>query len=452
MDLLDAAAILLVLAAFFGFINHHYFKLPFTIGLLLSGLFASMGVLLVDSLVPSWNLAAVVRGAVLSIDFAEAVLSGMLSLLLFAGSLHTDLSLLRKRLSTILSLASVGVLISTTVAGLLAHALFGAFGVEIPLVWCFVFGALISPTDPIAVLGIMKAAGAPKHLEIKVIGESLFNDGTAVVVFTVLVGIAVAMGTGSSHATGEAMDATRVALLLAQEVLGGLALGLAFGWICYRALRTLDEASLEILISVATVFGLAFTASKLHVSAPLAAVVAGLFIGNQGRATAMSPRTIRDLDIVWTFIDETLNALLFLLIGLEVLAIDYSKTSYLYAAACLVPGVLFARFVGVALPVVALRMRQTIDAGTVRVLTWGGLKGGISVALAMKLPEFDGRNALLTVTYVIVVFSIVVQGLTVGPLIKRVVPTMPDDGIDDEAPPSHDGAEAPAAEAAPPSA
>jgi monovalent cation:H+ antiporter, CPA1 family len=412
MFLLDAAAVLLVLASIFGLLNHHIFKLPFTIGLLVSGLLASFGVLIFDAIVPSVELAATIRSAVLEVDFAEAVLSGMLSLLLFAGALHTNVNALRERLTSILALATVGVIISTAIAGFLAYAIFGALGIEIGLPWCLVFGALITPTDPIAVLGVMKAAKAPKEFEIKVIGESLFNDGIGVVVFTILVGVAMS--------TDGAVDAAEVMILLGQEVVGGVALGGIVGYLCYRALRSLDEPNLEILITLAGVFGLGLVASRLHLSAPLAAVMAGLFLGNHGRDHAMSEKTETTLDTVWTFIDETLNAMLFLLIGVEVFAIDYSRTDYLVAGLILIPAVLCARLIGVGTPLTVLRARLDIGPGTVRVLTWGGLKGGISIALAMKTPDFPGRNAVLTVTYAIVVFSIVVQGLTLGPLIRRL--------------------------------
>jgi CPA1 family monovalent cation:H+ antiporter len=412
MFLLDAAAILLVLAAAFGLLNHHVFKLPFAIGLLLSGLLASIGVLALDAVVPSFELAATIRAAVLQVDFASAVLSGMLSLLLFAGALHTDFSVLRSRFAPIVTLATVGVLISTAVAGAAAYGAFRLVGVEIDFAWCLVFGALISPTDPIAVLGIMKAAGAPKQLEIKVIGESLLNDGVGVVVFAVLVGVATSRGGGA--------DAGEIASLLAKEIVGGVLLGLALGVLAFKAMMSVDEPNLEVLITLATVFGIGFAASRLHASAPLAAVVAGLFLGNHGRAHALSERTELTLDTVWTFIDETLNAMLFLLIGVEVLAIDYSHREYLYAALLVIPLVLFARFAGVALPLAALGSRAGLSHGAIRVLTWGGLKGGVSIALAMKTPEFVGRNGVLTVTYAVVIFSIVVQGLTVGPLIRSV--------------------------------
>lgn len=423
MDLVDATAVLLVLAALFGFINYHVLKLPFAIGLLLSGLLGSFGVLVVDFIVPSWRLEEHVREAILGINFAETVLSGMLSVLLFAGALHTDLGRLRERRAAIVSLASIGVVISTLVTGLVTYELFQLVGVQVDAIWCFAFGALISPTDPIAVLGIMKQAKAPKALETKVIGESLFNDGTGVVLFTLLTGVGVALNAGGADAAHAAASASTVAALLAKEILGGIALGLACGYVGYRAFRSLDEPNLEILVSVATVFAISFFASKLHVSAPLGAVTAGLFLGARGKSSgAMSAKTAHAHDTVWTFLDETLNAILFLLIGLEVFAID-TRPAYLFAAAAAVPAVLLARFAGVALPVMALHLRQEIDKGTVRVLTWGGLKGGVSVALAMKLPDFPGRDAVLTATYVVVVFSIVVQGLTVGPLIRRLYPS-----------------------------
>lgn len=411
MFLLDAAAILLVTAAVFGWLNHRFLRLPFVIGMLVAGLLASFGVLGVSALVPELELAAAIRAAVLQVDFADAVLNGMLSLLLFAGALHTDVGALRERLLPIVSLATLGVLISTAVAGGAAYLVFQLVGVDVGLAWCLVFGALISPTDPIAVLGIMKAAKAPPELEIKVIGESLFNDGVGVVLFTVLLGVAV---------SGGAFDPGFVGELFAKEVLGGLLLGLGVGFVSHRALQRVDEPNLEVLITVAAVFGLGFVATRLHVSAPLAAVVAGLFLGHHGRRDALSERSEATLDTVWTFVDETLNALLFLLIGIEVFAIDYSHREYLFAAGLLIPLVLVARFFGVAGPLWLLRNRVRIGRGAVPVLTWGGLKGGVSIALAMKTPEFPGRNALLTVTYAIVVFSILVQGLTVGRLIRRL--------------------------------
>ena len=421
MSLLDAAALLLTLAALFGVLNHHVLKLPFAIGLLVGGLLASFGVLLLDTLLPTLGLKEQVRALVLEIDFASTVLNGMLSLLLFAGALHTDISRLRQGFATIISLATVSVVISAIIAGFVTWGVFQLIGVPIDLVWCLAFGALISPTDPIAVLGVMKAAKAPKELETKVVGESLFNDGTGVILFTVFTGIGVALAQGGEDAAAEAYGASSVALLLLKEVGGGIALGLIAGYVCYRGLKSLEEPNLEVLMTVATVFVIGSMALSFHVSGPLAAVAAGIFIGNRGRRDAMGEETARSLDVVWTFIDEMLNAVLFLLIGLEVFAIDTSRT-YVFAGLGLIPAMLLARFVSVAVPVVALRIRRDIGPGTIRALTWGGIKGGVSVALAMKLPEFEGRTAVLTITYVIVIFSIVVQGLSLGPMLRRMFP------------------------------
>jgi len=345
----------------------------------------------------------------------------MLSLLLFAGALHTDISRLKERLATIISLATISVVVSAFVTGMATWSLVRLFGFEVDLVWCLAFGALISPTDPIAVLGVMKAAKAPKQLEMKFVGESLFNDGTGVILFTVFTGVGLAMMRGGEDAAAEALSASALSWLLVKEVGGGIALGLVTGYLCYRGFKTLDEPNLEILMTVATVFVIGSMALKFHVSGPLAAVAAGIFIGNRGRMTAMSERTAQSLDVVWTFIDEMLNAVLFLLIGLEVFAID-TRRIFLFVGLGLVPAVLLARFLSVAIPVAALRTSRAIDPGTIRMLTWGGLKGGISVALAMKLPDFAGRELILTATYVVVVFSIVVQGLSLGPMLRRMYP------------------------------
>jgi len=421
MSLLDAAALLLTLAALFGVLNHHILKLPFAIGLLVGGLLASFGVIVLDHLLPALSLKQQVREIVLGIDFAETVLNGMLALLLFAGALHTDISRLREGFATIISLATVSVVISAFVAGFATWGVFQLAGHPVDLIWCLAFGALISPTDPIAVLGVMKAAKAPKQLETKVVGESLFNDGTGVILFTVFTGIGLALMRGGHDAAAEAFSASSVALLLLKEVGGGIALGLIAGWICYRGLKSLEEPNLEVLMTVATVFVIGSFALKFHVSGPLAAVAAGIFIGNRGRRDAMGEKTAHSLDVVWTFTDEMLNAVLFLLIGLEVFAID-TQRAYVFIGLGLIPAMLVARFVSVAIPVTTLRIRREIGPGTIRALTWGGIKGGVSVALAMKLPEFPGRTAILTVTYVLVIFSIVAQGLSLGPLLRRLFP------------------------------
>lgn len=411
MEILEATTLLLVLASVFGLLNHHVLRLPLAIGLLVSGLVASLALFGVDAISPGMDLVARARAAVREVDFAEAVLHGMLSVLLFAGALHTDLEDLLERARPIAALATLGVVISTAVAGAAAYGVFTALGIDVGFAWCLVFGALISPTDPIAVLGIMRSAGAPRALEIKVVGESLFNDGVGVVVFLVLVDIAASASGG--------VDVGAVGRLLALEVVGGVILGLALGWASYLALRSLEDANLEIMISVSCVLLINLVALRLHVSAPLAAVVAGLLLGNRGRHFAMNQKTKEHLDVVWSFLDEALNAILFLLVGLEVFAFDFGPDR-LVAGLLLIPLVLAGRAAAVVLPLATLARGAKLGPGSRMVLIWGGLKGGISVALAMSLPDFPGRDAVLVAAYATVVFSIVVQGLTVGRLIRAV--------------------------------
>jgi CPA1 family monovalent cation:H+ antiporter len=426
----DTAAVLLVLAALFSYVNHRFLKLPFTIGILVSGLAASLAVLATDAVLPGLGLGEAFRTTIeRRVDFHESLMHGMLSFLLFAGAMHVDLDDLLSAKVPVVALASVGVVISTAVVGIGSYALFRLVGVPVPFPLCLVFGALISPTDPIAVLGIMKSAGAPRSLEIKVAGESLFNDGIGVVVFLVL---GAAAGIGGSGARGASGGALHVLEILAVEVAGGVLLGLATGLLCYAAMKSLEDPNLEILFSVALVMGITFLAFRLHTSAPLACVVAGIFIGNHGRRFAMSKEVRTALDHVWSFVDEALNAILFLLIGLEVVAVSLTGR-HIAAATILIPLALVARFLAVLLPITFLRgLRHPFTPGAVRILTWGGLKGGISVALALSLREKLGASetpggsesyeAIVTATYAIVLFSILVQGLTIGRLVRTVVP------------------------------
>jgi len=442
-NLFDTAAVLFLLAAVFGLINHHLLKLPFTIGLMLSALSASIATLVLDAAFPGLGLGDSVRQIISSIDFTEALMHGMLGFLLFAGALHVDLGELLDRKGPILVLSSFGLALSAAILGLGSFGIFTALDVHVPLTYCLVFGALISPTDPIAVLGIMKSIGAPKSLEIKVAGESLFNDGFAVVLFAVLLAIANAAGGGDHHAAEAAADAAHhgpalefgaIAWFTIREVLGGIVLGLLGGYLTFQEMRRIDEPNLEMLLSVALVMGLTAIAFRLHTSAPLACVVAGLLIGNRGRRLAMSDRTRNALDIIWSFLDEAMNAILFLLVGLEVLSIPFEGT-FLIAAALLIPLALLGRWISVSIPILLMKRLREFPEGTIRVLTWGGLKGGISVALALSLPEFPGRGAVITATYAVVVFSILVQGLTIGKVIERV--TVADDVVDDSGHPSH---------------
>jgi monovalent cation:H+ antiporter, CPA1 family len=306
-------------------------------------------------------------------------------------------------------LALIGTALSTVVVGIATYLALSGLGLELPLIHCLIFGALISPTDPIAVLGILKAAKAPRSLEITITGESLFNDGVGVVIFLAVLGIA----------TGDELGSGVLARLFAREALGGIAFGLATGYLGFRLLRSIDEYSVEILITLAMVLGGYAAAEAIHVSAPLAAVAAGLLIGNQGRALAMSETTRVHLDTFWELIDEILNAVLFLLIGLEVVRLQLS-TELVIAAAIVVPIVLASRFVSVALPLAAMREYRRKARGATVLLTWGGLRGGISVALALSLPNGPERNTILVITYAVVVFSILVQGMTLGRVTKRV--------------------------------
>jgi len=337
------------------------------------------------------------------IDFNKALMHGMLSFLLFSGALHVNLEDLAQHKWIISILATFGVVMSTFIVGSIAWIVFLLIGLKLPFIYCLLFGSLIAPTDPIAVIGILKKAGVPKSLETKITGESLFNDGVAVVVFLVIMGIV----TG-----GHDVTAGHIMLLFMEEAVGGVLFGLAIGWIAYRMLKSVDNYQVEVLITLALVMGGYALANAIHVSGPIAMVVAGIFIGNRGRLFAMSEKTREHLDSFWELIDEILNAVLFLLIGLEILVLTV-KGNYLIAGLIMIPVVLLARFISVGVPVTFMRRVRDFSPHAVKIMTWGGLRGGISVALALSIPNGPEREALLTVTYIIVIFSILVQGLTI---------------------------------------
>jgi CPA1 family monovalent cation:H+ antiporter len=414
VDVVRLAAAILTLSAVFGYINYRWLKFPHTIGLVVIALLASVGTIAIDLILPGLNLKATAAAMLGRIDLTSTLMHGMLSLLLFAGAMHVNLDILAERKWPIGSMATAGVLISTFIVGSGTWAILDLLGIPLPFAWCLVFGALISPTDPVAVLGILKTVKVPESLEAKIAGESLFNDGVGVVVFTILV--AIAIGSGNGHATG----AADIAILFARETAGGALIGLVFGYAAYRAMRSIDEHNLEVLITLALVFLITAVAQAVHASAPIAAVVAGLLIGNHGTRFAMSEKTTLHVQTFWSLIDEILNSVLFLIIGFEVLALAFSGQTLL-AAVMAIPLVLAARFVSVAIPIGLLRLRERFTAGTVRVLTWGGLRGGISVALALSLPPGPSKEAILVITYGVVIFSIVAQGLTIGRVVKKVV-------------------------------
>ncbi len=405
--MLDVAALLVTLTALFAWLNYRFVRLPGTVGVMSISLLLSLGLVGLGHLGFS-GLTHRAETLVASVDFSTVLMQGMLCLLLFAGSLHIDLADLASRRLAIGVLATAGVLLSTAVVGLSAWGLLALIGLPVRLLDCLVFGAVISPTDPIAVMGILKSARAPKGLEIKITGESLFNDGVGVVVFAVLLGLA--QGTRPLSPTG-------VALLFLEEAVGGIVLGLALGYLAYRLLRSIDNYQVEVLITLGLVLGGNALAGQVHVSGPLAMVAAGLLIGNHGRLFAMSDVTRRNLDMFWELVDEILNAVLFVLIGLEVLVLDFLPGT-LAASLLMIPAVLLARFVSVGVPVTLLRRRTEISRHAVKVLTWAGVRGGISVALALSLPAGPPRQVFLPMTYVVVLFSILVQGLTLGRVVR----------------------------------
>ena len=405
MEPLRAFAILITLAAGLSYLNHRFFKMPMTIGLMVISLVVSlvlMGLELVG--VPVADQAeTMMRG----LDFSKLLLEGMLGLLLFAGALHVNLDDLADRALEITILASLGVVFSTLLVGAGIYLVSAWLGLGLGWLDGLLFGALISPTDPIAVLGILKRAGAPKSLETKIAGESLFNDGIGVVVFLLLLELV---------AGGQDLSFSHAAGLLGTEALGGALLGLVAGYATYLLLKSVDNYQVEVMVTLALVMGGYSLASALHVSGPIAMVVAGLLIGNRGRRLAMSDTTREHIDTFWELVDVILNALLFVLIGLEVWVLSL-KGQYLLAGVLAVPVALAARFISVGLPVTVMRHWRTFSPGAIKVMTWGGLRGGISVALALSLPPGPAREPILTMTYLVVIFSVVVQGLTVRGLV-----------------------------------
>jgi monovalent cation:H+ antiporter, CPA1 family len=409
--MLDIAAICLVVTALLAYLNHRFVRLPTTIGVMAIALGISLVLLALDALGLDHGLAQYEESFLRSIDFSDVLMQGMLSFLLFAGALHVDLQALRKYRWQVAALALVGTVASTLVVGVGMWLVLPRVGVELPFLYCLLFGALISPTDPIAVMGILNSAGAPKNLELVIAGESLFNDGIGVVVFALLLGV---LSSGSAPTMAVAGE------LLLREAGGGLAFGFVLGFVTFHLLRSIDQYQVEVLLTLAAVMGGYALASRLHVSAPLAMVVCGLMIGNGGRALAMSDHTRRYIDMFWELLDEILNAVLFVLIGLEVLLISFTAP-VLGAGAVAIVVTLASRCLTVGLPVGVASSLFKLPQGSSRVLAWGGLRGGISVALALSLPLGAEREIILALTYCVVVFSILVQGLTIGRVVRAAI-------------------------------
>jgi CPA1 family monovalent cation:H+ antiporter len=422
MAIFDVLAVLMVLAATFGWVNDRYVRLPITVGVMAMGLALSLGLIALSLAYPSIKVDA--ERLLAAIDFDQLLLHGALGFLLFAGALHIELGDLREHRVTIGVLAVVGTLLSTGIVGGLCWLFTRALDLGLTPLHYLLFGALISPTDPIAVLGMLKALGAPRHLEVQIAGESLFNDCVGVVVFLAL----LQYGGRPIPAAGTlALDLVGLVL---REVLGGAALGLLLGLVAYLMLKRIDNYQVEILISLALVMGGYTWAERLHLSAAIAAVTAGLLVGNQGRAFAMSERTRQHLDTFWELIDEILNALLFVLLGLEVLVLPVRR-EYVLAGILAVAVVLLARFVATGLSLHLVRVVVSPAPHMVKLLTWGGLRGGLPVALALVLRDhLPARQAdlLLVMTYFVVAFSILVQGLSMKSLLRLYVSPAPEKG------------------------
>ncbi|HWD32480.1 MAG TPA: sodium:proton antiporter [Pseudomonas sp.] len=407
--MLELVAAFICLTTLLTYLNYRFIGLPPTIGVMVTALFFSL-LLQGLSVIGYPGLEERVQGLMSQIDFNDLLMHWMLSFLLFAGALHVNLADLRSYRWPIGLLATVGVLIATVVIGYLAHWIFALFGWHVSLLYCLLFGALISPTDPIAVLGALRTANASKPLKTTIVGESLFNDGTAVVVFTVLLGIAQ---------LGETPTVTETAVLFAREAIGGALFGGLIGYVTFRMIKSIEQYQVEVMLTLALVIGGSAMAYELHVSAPIAMVVAGLIIGNLGRNLAMNEMTRRYMDGFWELIDDMLNALLFALIGLELLLLPFSWM-HLAAAGVLAVAILLSRLLTVAPAILMLRRWRAVPRGTIRVLTWGGLRGGVSVALALSLPPGTERDLLLSITYIVVLSSILLQGLSIGRVVRGV--------------------------------
>lgn len=429
MSFLSIAAILLSLSGFFAWVNERFLRLPTTIGLMLLALANALALLLLQKLAPSWTDPA--EEMMLSVDFDRTLMQGMLGYLLFAGALHVDLARLRSQRIIIFLLATAGVFLTTILVGLAARLATHLLHIDLPLIYCFVFGALIAPTDPIAVLAILKKVGAPIDIELKIVGESLFNDGVGVVAFLGLLRIAGHAGPGAAPPRNDELmhefvaHSGEIGQMFVVEVGGGLLLGFALGAFLMLLVRSIDDYKTEVLLTLAGVTGGYGLCNWLHLSGPLAMVVAGLFIGNRGRRSAMSELTARRLDEFWELVDETLNAVLFVLIGLEVLVITL-QPNYLWAGIVMIPLTVLGRFLAVGGMMTLVRRKRPVVRGTVRILSWAGLRGGVSIALALSLKGkltddlVDIGDLIVTMTYVVVCFSIIAQGLTIAPLVKAL--------------------------------
>jgi monovalent cation:H+ antiporter, CPA1 family len=403
-------SIIVFLAAVYAYINDRWIKWPPTIGIMVLALLSSILIVILGNLLPAFSASVLVL--VSHIDFGQVLMKIMLSFLLFAGAIHIDAVKLRKEFWPVMTLATVGVFISTFLVSMMSYYLFQLFDLHIPYIHCLLLGALISPTDPIAVMAILKKAGIPRSLELKIMGESLFNDGVGVVVFLTILEVAT-NGNGTFSPSGTIM-------LFLKEACGGILFGTLMGYVAYLLLRSIDNYRVEVLITLVIAMCGYTLADELHLSAPLAIIVTGIMVGTRGRAVAISPVSWDYLGKFWDLIDEIFNAVLFLLIGLQMLVIKVHSTIMIIGCIMILV-VLLARWVSVSLPVAVLRIKIKFERNAVTILTWGGLRGGLSVAMALSLPQNMHRDEIVLITYIIVIFSIIVQGLTIGKVAAKLV-------------------------------
>ncbi|MEE9440200.1 MAG: sodium:proton antiporter [Saprospiraceae bacterium] len=414
MDLFTISSIVISLSALFGYINVKFLKLPNTIGLMLIAIVFTLFLFASSAFNDTMLVAA--ENLISQIDFNHVLLDVLLGFLLFAGALHTNFDQLKVQRWPVVVFSTIGVLVSTFLIGGFMFYLLQFMGMDVNFIYCLLFGSLISPTDPIAVLGILKQAGVPKKLETKIVGESLFNDGVGVVVFLTI--LSIAQGGTGGHGGTEVSD---IITLFGKEVFGGIILGGLLGYGTYLLLKSIDDYDIEVMITLACVMGGYSIAHYFHLSAPLAVVVAGLIVGNDTvRGSAMSDTTEQYVDKFWELIDMLMNAILFVLIGLEMLILSFNK-QYILAGIIAIALVLFARYLSLIIPVKLFAKKLDFVPHTDKIMTWGGLRGGISIALALSLPEEMNRDLFITITYIVVVFSIVVQGLTVGKFATKLI-------------------------------
>ncbi len=406
----DASAVLVVASAVLGYVNFRFLRLPASVGMTFMGALASLAVIGIDHVLPGAHLPDTLMAFLNGVDFQSTLLNGMLCFLLFAGALHIDWHDMKRGRWPILLLSTLGTMLSTAIVAVGFFGLARLVGLDVPLTWCVVFGALISPTDPVAVMAVLKHVAVPKTLSATISAESLFNDGIGVVLF----GIALSVAVG-----GHGFSLGGAALDFAREAGGGVVLGGVAGGLGYALMRSVDEYNVEVMITLAVVMGGYAVAHVLGVSGPVAMAVAGLIVGNAAVGHAMSETTRDYLLKFWSLIDELLNAVLFLLIGLEFIAVAH-EGKLLVLGAITVPLVLAARFISVAGPLAALRPFISLGKMAMPILVWDGLRGGLSIAMALSLGKGPARDILLTSTYAVVLFAVLVQGGTIGKIVARL--------------------------------